>query len=341
MNFANFTHLLPSGLLPSGLLHSGLSAEDAMIGMAALAVVLTVIAIWNGLLVRDPTGARIRELARRRDTLMSKLKTPTRHSSRARGLGLMHQVVSRLKLLSSDQARNTADKLAQAGMRSRDALIAYLFTKLCLPAALGGFTSVLFYGFGAYNLTPMMRLVAVMGTMVAGFFLPEIILKNMADKRRNKLRLGLPDALDLMVICAEAGLSLDSALKRVAREMALSSAEVADEFGLTSVEFGFLPDRAQALRNLVRRCNLPSVRGVVNTLLQCERYGTPLAQSLRVLSAEYRNERLMRAEEKAARLPAILTVPMIVFVLPPLFVVLLGPGMLRFIDSMKGVTIPH
>jgi tight adherence protein C len=337
MNFANFTHLLPYGLL-----HSGLSAEDAMIGTAALAAVLTVIAVWNGLLVRDPTGARIRELARRRDSLMSKLRTPTRHSSRTRGLGFMHQVVSRLKLLSSDKARNTADKLAQAGMRSRDALIAYLFTKLCLPAALGGCAAVLFYGLGAYNnLTPMMRLVVVMFTMVAAFFLPEIILKNMADKRRNKLRLGLPDALDLMVICAEAGLSLDSALKRVAREMALSSAEIADEFGLTSVEFGFLPDRAQALRNLVRRCNLPSIRGVVNTLLQCERYGTPLAQSLRVLSAEYRNERLMRAEEKAARLPAIMTVPMIMFVLPPLFIVLIGPGILRFIDSMKGMTMPH
>jgi len=144
-----------------------------------------------------------------------------------------------------------------------------------------------------------------------------------------------------MVICAEAGLSLDSALKRVAKEMALSSPEIADEFGLTSIEIGFLPERGQALKNLMRRCDLPGIRGLVNTLMQSERYGTPLAQSLRVLSAEYRNERLMRAEEKAARLPAVMTVPLIVFVLPPLFVVLIGPAIMKFIDSMKGVSMPH
>jgi tight adherence protein C len=127
----------------------------------------------------------------------------------------------------------------------------------------------------------------------------------------------------------------------VAKEMALSSAEIADEFGLASVEIGFLPDRVMALKNLIKRTTLPGIRGLVNTLIQSERYGTPLAQSLRVLSAEYRNERLMRAEEKAARLPAIMTVPMILFVLPPLFIVLIGPAALRIIDSMRGLTFPH
>ena len=177
--------------------------------------------------------------------------------------------------------------------------------------------------------------------MVLGVYAPDIVVKNAIDKRKNVLRLGLPDALDLMVICAEAGLSLDSSLKRVAKEMALSCAEIADEFGLASVEIGFLPDRVMALRNLVKRTALPGIRGLVNTLIQSERYGTPLAQSLRVLSAEYRNERLMKAEEKAARLPAIMTVPMILFVLPPLFVVLIGPGALKIIDSLKGLKIPH
>lgn len=319
----------------------GMTIEDLLIATAAMAAAFTVFAIWNGLLVRDPTAGRLKEMARRRDALMVGLRTNKRHASRARRIGFMHQVVSRLKLLRNDKTRDIADKLARAGLRSRDALVTYLFLKLCLPATLGGLAALIFYGANAYSLEPMIRLLVVMSAMVSGLFVPDLYLKNAGDKRRNKIRRGLPDALDLMVICAEAGLSLDSALKRVSREMALSSPEIADEFGLTSVEIGFLPDRVQALKNLIRRCNLPSVRGVVNTLLQSERYGTPLAQSLRVLSAEYRNERLLKAEEKAARLPAILTVPMILFILPPLFIVLIGPGALRFIDSMSGLTLPN
>lgn len=331
MNLSDITHYLPSGI----------TADDAMVATAALDAVITVLVIWTGLMVRDRTGARIKELTRKRDALMGDLKAAQRHHVRAKGIGFMHRVVSKLKLLRNDQARAAADKLAQAGYRSRDALVIYLFLKMCLPAVCGGIAAFLFYGVGMYSLSPLMRLVVVMGSMVGGIFVVDLIIKNLADKRRNKIRLGLPDALDLMVICAEAGLSLDSALKRVAKEMVLSNAEIAEEIGLTSVEIGFLPERAQALKNLMRRCDLPGLRGLVNTLLQSERYGTPLAQSLRVLSAEYRNERLMRAEEKAARLPAIMTVPMIFFVLPPLFIVLIGPAILRFIDNMKGLSIPH
>ena len=325
----------------SKFIPTGINVDDAMLTTAALAAVATVFAVWNGLLMRDPTAARIKELTRRRDALMNDLKSPGRHHVRSKGLGLMHQVVSKLKLLGNDKARAAADKLARAGYRSRDALVTYLFAKLCLPAVFGGIAAFEFYGLHVYSLQPAVRLLVVVGIMLAGVFLPEIYLKNLTDKRRNQLRKGLPDALDLMVICAEAGLSLDSALKRTAREMALSSAEIADEFGLTSVEIGFLPDRAQALKNLIRRCDLPGIRGLVNTLLQSERYGTPLAQSLRVLSAEYRNERLMRAEEKAARLPAVMTVPLIMFVLPPLFIVLIGPAIMRFMDNMKGLKMPH
>jgi len=332
MNIADLVQYLPAGMSP----------DDAILASAALAAVLTVLAVWNSLLVRDPTAARIRELARRRDALMGDIKGAGRHHHmRSKSLGMMHRVVAKLKLLRNDQARAAADKLAKAGHRSRDALVAYLFLKLCLPTVFGSLAGFVFFELEAYSLSPLIRLLVVLGSMVAGLFAPDIYLKNATDKRRDKIRKGLPDALDLMVICAEAGLSLDSALKRVAREMALSSAEIADEFGLTSVEIGFLPDRMQALKNLMRRCDLPAVRGVVNTLLQSERYGTPLAQSLRVLSAEYRNERLLKAEEKAARLPAVLTVPMILFVLPPLFVVLIGPGILRFVDAMKGVHLPH
>jgi tight adherence protein C len=136
------------------------------------------------------------------------------------------------------------------------------------------------------------------------------------------------------VICAESGLSLDAALDRVANEIGGASSELAEELSLTSIELGFLPERRHALLNLNRRTNLPSIRGVVNTLMQTEKYGTPLSQSLRVLANEFRDQRLLKAEEKAARLPATLTVPMIVFILPVLFIVLIGPAVLKVMDTL-------
>jgi tight adherence protein C len=322
-------------------LPASVTVESAITWSAGLAAFLAVAAVWQGLIERDPGAARVRQLAKRREALMQNLRKPRRHQGRLRALGLMHRVVERLKLLKNDQTQGIIEKLARAGWRSRDALVAYLFLKMTLPAVFGIVAATLFYGMGLYALPAMQKLLVVVATVLAGVYLPDVFVKNATDKRQNKIRLGLPDALDLMVICAEAGLSLDSALKRVAKEMALSSAEIADEFGLASVEIGFLPDRVMALKNLIKRTTLPGIRGLVNTLIQSERYGTPLAQSLRVLSAEYRNERLMRAEEKAARLPAIMTVPMILFVLPPLFIVLIGPAALRIIDSMRGLTFPH
>jgi tight adherence protein C len=144
----------------------------------------------------------------------------------------------------------------------------------------------------------------------------------------------LPDGLDLLVICAESGLSLDAALDRVANEIGAASPALGEELSLTSIELGFLPERRQALLNLNRRTNLPSIRGVVNTLLQTEKYGTPLSQSLRVLANEFRDQRLLKAEEKAARLPATLTVPMIMFILPVLFIVLIGPAIIKVMDTL-------
>ena len=131
-------------------------------------------------------------------------------------------------------------------------------------------------------------------------------------------------------------MSLDAALTRVSRDLGPAAPQLADELSLTAVELGFLPNRRQALQNLARRTDLPAIRGVVNTLVQTERYGTPLAQALRVLAAEFREERMLKAEEKAARLPAILTVPMIIFILPTLFVVLIGPAMVRVVHNFMG-----
>jgi tight adherence protein C len=177
------------------------------------------------------------------------------------------------------------------------------------------------------------RYMTVAGVLVGSYKAPDIWLKNKVTKRSNAIRKGLPDALDLLVICAEAGLTVDAAFHRVAKELGKAYPELGDEFGLTAIELGFLNERRNAFENLAQRVDLEAVRGVVTTMIQTEKYGTPLASALRVLSAEFRHERMMRAEEKAARLPAIMTVPLILFILPTLFVVILGPASCSINDS--------
>jgi tight adherence protein C len=177
------------------------------------------------------------------------------------------------------------------------------------------------------------RYMTVAGVLVGSYKAPDIWLKNKVTKRSHAVRKGLPDALDLLVICAEAGLTVDAAFGRVAKELGKAYPELGDEFSLTAIELGFLNERRQAFENLASRVDLEAVRGVVTTMIQTEKYGTPLASALRVLSAEFRNERMMRAEEKAARLPAIMTVPLILFILPTLFIVILGPAACSISDS--------
>ena len=180
---------------------------------------------------------------------------------------------------------------------------------------------------------PSIRFLPPMAGVLLGFFAPKIYLRNAAAKRAKQIQLALPDGLDLMVICAEAGLSLDATLVRVSRELGNGSPELAEELAMTAAELTFLPDRRLAFDNLNARTNSDGIRAVVNTLQQTAKFGTPLAQSLRVLATEMRGARMTRAEEKAARLPALLTVPMILFILPTLFIVLLGPAGIGIVDT--------
>ena len=208
---------------------------------------------------------------------------------------------------------------------------------MVLPILLGGTTALFVYGLEYFpDWGSMKRFGAFAVAVIAGYKGPDIFIKNMITKRTEAIRKGLPDALDLLVICAEAGLTVDAAFARVAKEFGRAFPELGDEFTLTSIELSFLTDRRQAFENLAYRVDLDSVKGVVTTMIQTERYGTPLASALRVLSAEFRNERMMRAEEKAARLPAIMTVPLILFILPVLFVVILGPAACSISDAFSG-----
>lgn len=329
--------MLPVDLL-QGLYHD-LGPENFITLLAAFSAFLMVVFIWRTMLVRDPLAGRAKVLAQHRGGLRDGLLAPRRRRQQRTfdSMGVMRQVTQKLNLMRSRQAGKITEKLAQAGWRTKDALTAYLFAKVAMPFALGGLVAMVVYGMNMFGLEPMGKLVVATLGVVLGAYAPEIYVRNAATKRRQALQKGLPDALDLMVICTEAGLALDAALTRVAGEMARSCPEIADEFGLAAVELGFLPERRKALENLNRRTDMASIRGVVNTLLQTEKYGTPLAQSLRVLATEYRNDRMMKAEEKAAKLPATMTVPLVVFILPTLFIVLIGPAILRAIDGLGGL----
>ncbi len=309
--------------------------ETTIAVIAGIGVFITLVAFAQALMPSDPMAARLRSHKKRRDQLRGEaLGTTAAETRRAAQITSLKQVLDRLKLLRGEEARKTSEQLAQAGWRSRDALAIYLGIRLATPfiGAVGSF--VLLWTL-APDATGMQKLLGMVVAVLVCGFAPVFGLKRAIKRRQNNLRKQLPDGLDLLVICTESGLSLDAAFSRVARELGFSSPHLADEIGLTSVELGFLPNRRQALQNLAKRTELPAIRGVVNTLVQTERYGTPLAHSLRVLSAEFRDERMLKAEEKAAKLPAILTVPMILFILPVLFVVLIGPAIIQVIEKFK------
>jgi tight adherence protein C len=317
------------------ILPFGLTADSLLVTLVAGMAFITVLAVWYGLLERHPMERRARMLAERRDQLRGQLlkdKAPRKRQKES--LSVMRRVVGVFKLMQSQQTDKLHDRLSQAGLRSRDAIIVFLFFKVATPVLLGAVAFLLVYLLQFGDLAPAGRLAVVLGGIGLGFFAPELYVSNLTKKRQLSLGKGLPDGLDLLVICAESGLSLDASLERVANEIGDANVALGEELSLTSIELGFLPDRRQALTNLNRRTNLPSIRGVVNTLLQTEKYGTPLSQSLRVLANEFRDQRLLRAEEKAARLPATLTVPMIVFILPVLFIVLVGPAVISVMDTL-------
>ncbi len=318
------------------LLPLGLTADSLLIALLSMMAFTTIVAIWFGLIERHPMEARANRVAQRRNELKAGLiKSNNTSNRRAEGISAIKRIVKVLKLAQNQQVDKVQDRLAQAGFRSRDAVVFYFFFKIAAPIGFGILAFIGFYLLKFGNFSPNINLLAVCGAGLFGFMAPELYISNMITKRQIQLSRSLPDGLDLLVICAESGLSLDSGLERVAKEIGNASPELAEELQLTSVELGFLPERRHALMNLNRRTNLSAIRGVVNTLVQTEKYGTPLSQSLRVLANEFRDQRLLKAEEKAARLPATLTVPMIVFILPVLFIVLIGPAIISVMDNLS------
>ena len=304
---------------------------------AAAAAFLSVLAVSLPLLARDRLSVRLKAVASHRSALaaqqrqaLSKQINPLTLKRQA----LMRAVIDRLKLSRLLEAKDLRVRLAQAGWKGKNAPLTYVFCQVALPAlflVLG-----LFYAgvlFAKYP--PQARIMVLVLAMAIGAYLPTLVLKNAIQKRQVQLRRAFPDALDLMVICVDAGLSMEGAMNRVVEEMGEAAPDLAEELGVCAAELAFLGERRQAWENLADRTGLAEAKTLATTLIQSEKYGTPVSQGLKVLAQENRETRMANAEKKAAALPAKLTVPMIVFFLPVLFMVIIGPAAIQVIRVMK------
>jgi len=298
---------------------------------AALFAFATIVTLGLPLIERDNLGARLKSVAERREELRARhhAALDKRGSLRVEPSNLMKSTLDRFRLTNLLESEDSRDKLARAGYRGPAPLIAFMFFRFVMPGIV--FVVVLLYLFALthFHWSVMMKLSAAVGGAVLGYYLPDIFVSNMTARRQQSIMRAFPDALDLMLICVESGMSIESAFGKVGGEIGTQSAELAEELGLTTAELSYLPDRSQAFDNLARRCGHSGVKAVAIALNQAEKYGTPMGQALRVAAQENREMRMQEAERKAASLPAKLTVPMIIFFLPCLFVVILGPAIMK------------
>jgi tight adherence protein C len=314
-------------------LHDPQFMATLLTAIAAIAAVYTVAMPYvtgDNLERRMKTVAieRSKIRARERERLARGERVSLRHSPRA----FMQSIVEQLNLrkwLGEDKIRPT---LMQAGYRGQAPYVTYLFFRMVTPIATLIAAVLYLYVLVKPNYAPMMKLAIIIGSAWAGMRIPELFLKNLIQRRQQSVRRAFPDALDLMLICVESGMTVDAAFKKVGDEIATQSIPLAEELGLTTAELSYLQDRKTAYENLSTRTNLDGVRAVCTALIQAERYGTPLGQALRVLAQENRDMRMAEAEKKAAGLPPKLTVPMILFFLPVLFIVILGPAAIRVME---------
>ncbi|CAM9105250.1 unnamed protein product [Phaeothamnion confervicola] len=288
----------------------------------------TIVSLAMPYLQQDRLGERLKVVAERRNELKSQARSErdSRKSKlRPTASSYMQQVVDRLSLRKILESPETRLKLSQAGLRGQAPLVTFLFFRLVMPVIVfaGAFLYLLASDNFAGNMLAKLGVSFVAGFI--GFYLPNVYVENLIGKRQQAISRAFPDALDLLLICVEAGMTIEVAFGRVAKEIGGQSVELAEELGLTTAELAYLSDRRIALENLAQRTGLDGVKSVVTSLIQSERYGTPLGQSLRVMAQENRDLRMAAAEKKAGALPAQLTVPMIGCFLPVLFLVILGP----------------
>jgi tight adherence protein C len=309
--------------------------------LAGVAAVATVITLAMPLLSPDTLGKRMKAVALERDKIRQRERErlargeKDKVSLRQAPKQYMQSIVERFNLnkwLAQEAAR---EKLLQAGFRGQAPYIAFLFFRMIVPVIM--FLLALFYLFLVVELDQpaTVKIGLCLTAAYAGMQMPLMFLKNRIAKRQLSIKRAFPDALDLLLICIESGMSVELAFKKVSSEIGTQSVALAEELTLTTAELSYLPDRKQAYENLAKRTDIDGVKSVCLALQQAERHGTPLAQSLRVMSQENRDMRMSEAEKKAAALPPKLTVPMILFFLPVLFVVILGPAAIRVMATQE------
>ena len=309
-----------------------LKPENMFTIFAAVATFGTVLTLLMPYFENDKLKSRIKDVSIERDKLRAAQKVmlmggEAKLRDRVKP-GTIPQIVNAFNLKKIFEAESSRAKLRQAGFRSEKHLITFLAARMIVPIVVGIITFVYVSTVFAAKFAPNMRIIITIVSMLVGFYLPSVAVSNMVAKRKLSIKKAWSDALDLMLICIEAGMALEPALMRVAKEIGSQSVPLAEEMSLTVAELSYLQDRRKALENLSKRTGLETVRSVVTSLIQSERYGTPLGTALRVLAQENRNDRMAEAEKKAAALPPKLTVPMILFFLPVIFIVILAPSII-------------
>ncbi len=306
--------------------------------LVAIAVFATFYTLASPFLERGDLNKRMKAVSTEREMIRARERArmnadTSKATLRSQNNQSVRQIVERFNLRKALVDDNTVNRLRSAGLRSQNALNIFLVARFLLPFLCFALAIVWVFALGNLAERPFaLRILATIVIAYIGFYLPNIYISNRVTKRQHSIKRAWPDALDLMLICVESGISIEAAMRRVAEEMSMQSPELAEEMVLTTAELSFLPDRRVALENLGLRTQLEAVKNVTQALLQAERYGTPIAQALRVLAQEGRDERMNEAEKKAAALPPKLTVPMILFFLPVLVAVILGPAGMQVAD---------
>ncbi len=305
-------------------------------GITGVLVFATVVTLVVPYLAGENLNKRIKAVATERDKLRASLLEQLNENSGARlrqdPKTYMQDLVQQLNLRKLLEKKDTRAKLAMAGYRGQAPIVAFLFFQVVMPIVVLLSVALYLFFVNGHGMQSMTKIGVCLGGAILGFYLPNIFVRNATDKRQNSVKRGFPDALDLLLICVQSGLSVEAAFAKVAREIGVMSAELAEELTLTTAELSYLPDRRQAYENLGIRSGLPGVKAVCASLIQAERYGTPLGQALKVMAQENRDMRMAEAERKAAALPPKLTVPMILFFLPVLFIVILGPAAIKVMN---------
>ena len=309
-----------------------LQAETMITLLVGLAAFGTVITVASPFFDGDKLTGRIKSVTEERDRLRQAQKAMLNgQDARLRErpkTGLYMQLVEALNLRKVFEGETSRIMLRQAGFRAEKHLVTFLAIRVIVPIAVAALTFAYTSTIFADRVSPPMRIAATMIGLLFGFYLPQIGLKNLISRRQASIKKAWSDSLDLLLICVESGMALEPSLSRVAKEIGSQSVPLAEELTLTIAELSYLQDRRKALDNLGKRVGLETVRAVVTSLVQSEKYGTPLGTALRVLAQENRDSRMAEAERKAAALPPKLTVPMILFFLPVIFVVILGPSII-------------